>query len=155
MNTEINANWILKIVDTGGYFNIDIIESKNSKLGYRVVPEFSIIRNEDDEGGIACLHSIRDFFGHGFVRPLWPPYTYFYKYHVRKLKTLNTVIVPFFRANKLLSNRLLKETNRAKLSLFEEAIFIMEQRGHLTESGLDKIIKIKDKMFIEDSKGWL
>ena len=101
------------------------------------MPEFRIVQHKRD---IKLLYAIKSFFGHGMVVPNKSKGSSIYEYRVRKFDVLHDVIVPFFESNKLLT---CKSFN---FLAFRDVILMMKQQEHLTESGLSKIIAIKDRM---------
>lgn len=101
------------------------------------MPEFRIVQHKRD---IKLLYAIKDFFGHGMVVSNKAKNSNIYEYRVRKFETLCNIVVPFFESNGLLT------TKKFNFLCFREVILIMKRQEHLTETGLNRIVEIKNKM---------
>jgi hypothetical protein len=141
MKYLITDQWILGFVDGEGCFHIGITKSKTMKLGYQILPEFSIVQHERD---VNLLYAIRDYFNCGIVllnrgkndyrhAPRW-------NYRVRAKKELLEIIIPFFDKYPLLT------VKQKDFLLFKEVMEIIKQGDHLTLEGINKIKLIKNSM---------
>lgn len=134
---KINEKWLTGFVDGEGCFYIGISKSSDLKIGYQILPEFRIIQHKRD---IELLYSIKKFFGYGSVVPNKSKSSSVFEYRIRKFENLRNVIIPFFERNSLLTKKKLDFIS------FRKVVLIMESGNHLEQSGLDKVIKIKEKM---------
>ena len=123
--------------DGEGCFYVGINKSEDLKIGYQILPEFRIVQHKRD---IKLLYAIKDFFGHGVVVSNKSKNSHIYEYRVRKFETLCNIVVPFFESNQLLT------TKKFNFLCFREVILIMKNQEHLTESGLNRIAEIKNRM---------
>ncbi len=62
------------------------------------------------------------------------------EYRVRNLKDLTEIIIPFFKQNKLLTNK------QFDFNDFSIILYLINKKEHLTISGMLKIKEIKLKM---------
>ena len=133
MVTKLEAQWIVGFVDSEGCFHIGINKNKSMKLGYQVLPEFTIVQHKRD---IQILYALKHYFRTGVVRK---NNENIMSYRVRNQKTLRQVIVPFFEKHPL------KTKKRLDFISFRKVILMMEHNEHLLESGLQKIREIRAK----------
>ena len=133
MVTKIEAQWIVGFTDGEGCFHIAINKNKLMKLGYQVLPEFTIVQHKRD---IQILHALKHYFGTGVIRQNNKQVMC---YRVRNQEMLRTIIVPFFEKHPL------KTKKRLDFIKFRRVLLMMERNEHLEESGLTKIREIKSK----------
>ena len=145
MKYKITNQWIIGFVDGEGCFHIGITKSKTMKLGYQIIPEFTIVQHKRD---LALLYAIKHYFNCGIVQsnrgkkeekfntthaPRWC-------YRVRKTQDLLNIIIPFFEENPLLT------TKHKDFLLFKTAMNLIKQKNHLTSKGIEEIRQIKNLM---------
>jgi len=138
---NITDNWLVGFVDGEGCFFVGVNKNKTMKLKEQVIPEFRIVQHNRD---IALLYEIKKFLKCGVV-------TYnrgknnssnVMEFRVRNLDDLSTIVVPFFRKNRLLTIKSIS------FNYFAEIIDLMKEKQHLTVTGLSKIKFLKGKMNI-------
>jgi len=125
-----DPNWLSGFCEAESCYYISIYDSPKSKLGKAVQLVFVVTQHIRDE---ELLKGLINYFGCG-------------KYSERKdagdfkvlsIKDISTKIVPFFNAYPLHG---VKSLN---FSDWKQAVEIMENKGHLTEEGLNRIQTIK------------
>jgi hypothetical protein len=137
---KFEPQWIVGFVDGEGCFHIGVAKNKTFKLGYQILPEFVISQHERD---IKLLYNIKSYFNCGVVRKNYGKVSC---YRVRDLNQLANIIIPFFEKHQL------KTMKKVDFLKFRTVVRFMVEKRHLTEEGLDQILKIKDKEFkIESS----
>jgi hypothetical protein len=62
---DLNAQWIVGFVDGEGCFHIGINKNQEMKLGFQVLPEFTVVQHQVDE---QVLYALKAYFGCGVVR---------------------------------------------------------------------------------------
>src|SRR5262249_17163056 len=62
---KLEAEWVTGFVDGEGCFHVGINPHPDMRVGFQVLPEFTIVQHERD---VQLLHSIKAFFGCGVVR---------------------------------------------------------------------------------------
>ena len=140
----INSNYIVGLVDGEGSFTVyvkDPNSSKKVKRRTKVEPRFFLKLNERDK---KVLYELRKFFGVGnvyFQRDSRPNHSDCYRYEVSNRKDLNKTIIPFFVKNPL---RLM--TKARDFEIFCRIMKMISTGDHLTDSGLRKIYRIKQRM---------
>lgn len=132
MTSLLNAEWIVGFVDGEGCFHIAINKNDSMKLGYQVLPEFTVVQHESD---VQILNALKSFWKCGVVRKNHEDRMC---YRVRGLSHLNTKIIPFFEKHKL------KTKKRIAFERFRSAVLLMQKKEHLTFEGLDKIRKLRE-----------
>ena len=106
-------------------------------LGWQVLPEFRIVQHEKDE---AVLHKIQEYFGFGIVTINRKDHHGTRKeFRVRGLEKLNNLI-DFFEENQLNTSK------RNDFKIFKQVIQLMNNKEHLTKTGLDTIAKLISQM---------
>jgi len=134
------VGWVVGITDGEGCFSVSINRNPTTKLGCQVLPEYVITQGEKS---LSSLNKIKRFFkcGRVFVNRRHDNHREnIYRYCVRSIKDLKTIIIPFFRENKLLTNK------RNDFLLFSKIVELMLERKHLSRRGIEKIGRIVEKM---------
>ena len=131
---ELHSEWITGFVDGEGCFHVSITKNEGMKLGYQVLPEFTVTQHERS---IQVLHGLKTFFGTGVVRSSQGKSKKILSYKVRNATDLRTIILPFFLKHPL------KTSKNVEFLKFRRVLLMMEQGEHLTEEGLLAIQKLK------------
>ena len=132
------SGWIVGFVDGEGCFSISVFKNRTSKSGYQVMPEFVVTQGQKS---LNSLKIIKDFFGSGaiYVNRRYDNHKEnIYRYCVRNFKDINEKIIPFFKANQLLTYK------RKDFELFCKVIEMIKNRKHLTLLGLNQIGQLKN-----------
>nr|YP_011020421.1 LAGLIDADG endonuclease [Ganoderma weberianum]WQH62843.1 LAGLIDADG endonuclease [Ganoderma weberianum] len=127
---NINPWFITGFTDAEASFIISMYKDDNSKLKWRVTPNFSIHIHIKD---IALLESIRDTFGVGKVRKNSSSTAVFRVDNIQELQ----VIVDHFDKYSLISAKV------SDFLLFKQCYYLIKQKQHLTQEGLKKIVALK------------
>ncbi len=131
---NLDAQWIVGFVDGEGCFHVGIAKHSGMKVGYQVLPEFTVVQHERD---VQLLHGLKAFFGCGVVRKNHGDRK---AYRVRKREHLLQRIVPFFVKHQL------KSKKRADFQKFRKVLLRMEAGDHLSAEGIKRIREIAAKM---------
>ena len=140
----LNSNYIVGLIDGEGSFTVYIRnpdEVKAVKRRVRAEPRFYIKLIEKDKD---VLYELKDFFGCGniyFQKDARPNHQNCYRYEATDRKDLRKVIIPFFKKNRLKLN-----SKRKDFKIFCDLMESIERGEHLTQSGLRKMYRIKEKM---------
>jgi hypothetical protein len=129
----IQAGWIVGFVDGEGYFGVSINKNSKTKFGFQILPEFVVTQGAKS---VSSLEFIKEYFGCGRIfinrrhdnhrEPL-------YRYCVRNLHDLSTIIVPFF-------NRFpMKTAKQLDFVRFSHVIDQMLKKEHFSFEGIEKI----------------
>jgi hypothetical protein len=127
---KLNPWFISGFTDAEGSFIISICKSENSKLKWRIIPNFTIHIHIKD---IELLNRIRYTLGVGKVRKNSSTTAVFRVDNLQELQ----VIVDHFDRYPLIS---------AKVSdylIFKQCYEIIKLKQHLTQEGLEKIVALK------------
>ena len=131
---NLDAQWVVGFVDGEGCFHVGINPHSDMKVGYQVLPEFTVVQHERD---VQVLHALKAHFGCGVVRRNHGDRM---AYRVRGLEHLLKFILPFFVEHPL------KTRKRVDFQKFRRVCLAMERGDHLTEEGLEEIRRIRDQM---------
>ena len=131
---DLNAQWIVGFVDGEGCFHIGINKNQEMKLGFQVLPEFTVVQHQVDE---QILYALKSYFGCGVVRKNHGTRLC---YRVRGQENLLTRIIPFFEKHQL------KTRKRVDFAKFRKVILLMQKGEHLKPEGLEKIRQLKATM---------
>jgi len=132
--------WIVGFTDGEGCFSVSIFRNKTSKFGWQVFPEFVVTQ------GVSSLKSLQifeDYFDCGKIyknKRYDNHHEHLYRYCVRSINDLHSIIIPFFKKNKLYTSK------QKDFEIFVEIIVLMYKKVHLSEKGLRKIAKRIEKM---------
>jgi len=136
VSNRLNPNWITGFSDAEGTFVVSIYKSNDYKCKYAVKPSFAIELHERD---INLLHKIKEYFnGVGSIHIRSNKSSAIYT--VTGLKDINSTIIPHFIEYPLLTQK------KADFLLFKEIIELMNNKYHLTLTGLNKIVSIRAAM---------
>ena len=130
--------WIVGFVDGEGCFSVSVFKNRTTKSGYQVMPEFVVTQGQKS---LDSLQIIKDFFGCGaiYVNRRYDNHTEnIYRYCVRSLKDLNEKIIPFFKANRLLTYK------KNDFETFCKAVEMKLSNLHLQAGGLQKFRDLKN-----------
>ena len=137
---SLPAWWIVGFVDGEGCFSVACNKNSTTKLGYQVFPEFVITQGYKS---LHTLQQINSFFGCGHIyinRRHDNHKENIYRYCVRSLADITTIIIPFFKKYKL-------HTDKSKdFDIFCDIVELMKLKIHLTPKGLQKILQLKSQM---------
>jgi LAGLIDADG endonuclease len=134
------CGWIAGFVDGEGCFSVPIFRNHKAKLLWQVQPTFVVAQSASSRDVLEELVSV---FGCGKVyvnqrhdnhrEPLA-------RYCVGRFADLRDVIVPFFEEHQL------RTAKRENFDKFVTVLRLMEERKHLTVSGLIEIAEIAETM---------
>jgi len=132
--------WIVGYVDGEGCFSVSMFRNKSTRHGWQVFPEFVVTQGEKS---LNSLKMIQNFFGCGrtFVNRRYDNHKEnLYRYCVRSIKDLNEKIIPFFRKNRL------KTEKKKDFEMFVSIIELMLKQEHFDLKGLKKIANLIQEM---------
>ena len=141
---NLSPEYVVGIVDGEGSFTIYVRNPDAEKtVARRVVvePKFYIKLVERDKD---ILYALRDFFGAGsvyFQKDNRPNHQHCYRYEVFRWEELQTIIIPFFKQNKLKF-----ASKRHDFELFCTMMILLKKGGHRTEKGLRELFELKQHM---------
>ena len=135
---QLEAQWIVGFVDGEGCFHISINPHKDMKLGFQVLPEFTVVQHERD---VKVLYALKKYFGCGVVRVNRKDHTSTrMAYRVRSQEHLLNIIIPFFMKHSL------KTQKYVEFKKFRRVLLMMEKQMHLNEEGLVEIRNVVSQM---------
>jgi hypothetical protein len=132
--------WIVGYVDGEGCFSVSLFKNRTTKFGWQVFPEFVVTQGEKSK---KSLDFLRKFFGCGkiFVNKRYDNHNEnIYRYCVRSRKDLTKTVIPFFRENKLKTNK------KIDFQIFSAIIRKMNNHEHFMKKGIREIAKMIEKM---------
>ena len=134
IHSKINPWFVTGFTDAEGSFSISISIDKRIKgrLGWAVKPSFQISLNSKD---IDLLLQLKEFFGCGLI--INKNTRNESNFRVNSLWDLTNIIIPHFSNYPLISQK------AADFILFKQIVKLIENKVHLTEDGIQKIINIK------------
>jgi hypothetical protein len=141
---ELNPNYIVGLVDGEGSFTAYVKDPDSSKIVQRrtkVEPRFFLKLIEKDK---EILDELKKFFGCGnvyFQRDRRANHQDCYRYEVANRGDLEKIIIPFFKRNSLQLR-----SKKSDFEMFCRILEMVQNKEHLTESGLRKIYLLKQKM---------
>jgi hypothetical protein len=134
-----DPNWLAGFTSGEGCFILNLFKSSAYKTGFKVQLRFQITQHSRDE---ALFRSLIEYFGCGNV--------YFREgavdFIVQKSSDLDSKIIPFFHKYPIVGEKSLNFKD------FCQVVELIKQKKHLTQSGLDLILKIKEGFNTKRSK---
>ena len=142
------SSWIVGFVDGEACFSVSIFKNRTTKSGFQVMPEFVVTQGQKS---LNSLQIIKDFFGCGaiYVNRRYDNHKEnIYRYCVRSLKDLNGKIIPFFKANQLLTFK------KNDFETFCKAVEMKLKNLHLTTDGLQSFRDLKNpqRLYVEPKR---
>ena len=143
-NEMLNPDYIAGLVDGEGSFTVYIKNLQNNKeieRRTRAEPKFYIKLIEKDK---KILYDLKEYFACGnvyFQKDMRPNHQNCYRYEVTKRDDLEKIIIPFFKKNKLQFN-----SKKNDFNIFCNLMERIKVGEHLTDAGLKRMLKIKQKM---------
>ena len=131
---KLDAQWVTGFVDGEGCFHVGINTQPEMKVGFQVLPEFTVVQHERD---VQLLFALKAFFGCGVVRSNHGDRM---AYRVRGKEHLLQRVVPFFVEHPL------KSKKRVDFEKFRRVLLKMEAGDHLTANGVEEIREIASQM---------
>ncbi len=141
---KLNPEYVVGLVDGEGSFTVyvkDTTRSGNRERRARVEPKFYLKLVEKDK---TILYALQQFFGCGsvyFQRDRRRNHQDCYRYEVYRRDNLQKIIIPFFQKNKLKFY-----SKQRDFKIFCELMEMIKKGDHMTDMGLKKMLKIKQKM---------
>lgn len=138
-NKIVDPHWLAGFTTGDGTFMIRIIKDSNSRMGYKPQLIYNVIQHIRDE---ILIRSLVDYLDCGRVFI----YNNALKFEVYKFSDLVDKILPFFQ------NYNLGGVKLHDFNCFVLAAEIIQNKGHFTKEGLEKLRKIKSNLYkqIED-----
>ena len=130
MSSQLTPWFVTGLVEGEGCFSVSFTLRKKLKLGIETRPSFSISLNERD---LPLIKQIHNFFGCGAVRYSKSDRTY--KYEVRSVGDLVTIILPHFEQFSL------KGEKKQDCQLFVEICRCVRANLHRSKTHLPEIIE--------------
>lgn len=132
----MHIGWYISGFSDGeGSFNISFRKKSDYRYKWQPVLSFNVSQKE-----ITVLSLIKKYFDCGIIKQRKDG---LYSYDVTNPIALKEIVVPFFKTYPLFSNN--KQNN---FMLFSEAVLLMVNKDHLTPSGLEMLIEIREKINI-------
>lgn len=144
---KLSPDYVCGFVDGEGCFTITISKHKTKKLGLDARLHFEIELRADDE---ELLRRIQEALNCGKIYHLnykrygWHPHV---ELKVSSIKEIESNIIPFFQKHKLQGKK------RHSFDFFVQAFQVFKDREHLTHEGIEKLLKIRQKMNKYSKKG--
>lgn len=127
---SIDPWFVTGFADGEGCFEVNIRQKAKCRLGWTVQLAFEIVLHQKDE---IVLNQIQTFFGNvGTVRKHQTRNCSVYS--VTSFSDIMSKIIPHFAEYKLITQK------GADFILFEKVAYIIQEKEHLTNSGLQKIL---------------
>lgn len=128
------VSWYLSgFVDGEGSFNVALIPRSEYALRWKVYLTFNVAQKDK-----TVLALLKRYFKAGRLElrrdGVW-------NYSINDLRGLRDVVVPFFDTFGFLS-----ASKKRNFSLFSQIVRIVDRGEHLTRSGLEKIITLREKL---------
>jgi hypothetical protein len=127
---------ITGLTDGEGGFYCSILKTDSGLTGFRVKLEFKVVQKSHSE---KVLKNLQKYFSCGSV-VIDNRKTETKKYHVSSLSDILNIIIPHFDAYPCLTSKFLNFKD------WKNIAFLMKNKEHLTEEGLQKIREISSNM---------
>ncbi len=138
------VDYIVGLVDGEGSFTFHIKDPRSSndvKRRAKAEPRFYVKLVEKDK---IILYGLKEYFGCGnvyFQKDKRPNHQNCYRYEVAGRNDLRKIIIPFF-----LKHQLKFPSKQNDFKIFCDLMRMTDSGEHLTDSGLLKMSKLKEKM---------
>lgn len=141
---NLTPEYVVGLVDGEGSFTVYVRDPAKISLSTRrvqVEPKFYLKLIEKDK---EILDALQMFFGCGsvyFQKDTRPNHQHCYRYEVYNRDDLRSVIIPFFKKHTLRFH-----SKRTDFELFCKMFEMIESGEHLNETGIRKLLELKQQM---------
>lgn len=135
--SKLEPYWVTGFSDAESTFSVRIAKDLSWPFGVRILPIYSIELHIRD---IDVLHKIKKYFNVGSVKTRIRDGKSTGIYSVQSIEDLLNVIIPHFNKYPLLTQK------QADFTLFSSVVHLINNKQHLTEEGIDKIVSIRASM---------
>lgn len=136
---KIDPYWVTGFCDGESCFSLKVFKKSTSKVGWGVIPNFSIQLHIKD---VILLRRLHSFFGVGTIYVKENNNTV--TYAVQSLRDITNIIIPHFDKYPLITNK------KADYLLFKQGINLLNLKAHFGLDGLREILSIKAAMNTEN-----
>jgi hypothetical protein len=136
LSNYLNSHWLSGFITAEGSFFISIYSNEKRKAGYAVSLVFSLSQDLRD---LELLNRLVNYLGCGIVRE--HPNRNTAELIITKNEDINLKLIKFLRKFPLSGVKLLD------FERFKQVSFLIENKMHLTQDGIELIKTIKDKMY--------
>lgn len=132
--------WIVGFTDGEGTFSVSLNRNHTTSSGWQIFPEYVVTQGERS---LQALEEMQNFFQCGKI---YPNHRYdnhheiLYRYCVRSIKDLKSIIIPFFQKHPL------KTAKRNDFLAFAAIVDLMDQGLHRSKEGFDSIRQLASTM---------
>src|SRR3989344_3392848 len=137
---KLDPNYVCGFIDGEGSFSISIAKHKTLKRGFEVRPEFEIELRKDDQEileRIAVTVGVGKIYDLSYERYGWYPHA---KYKITSVWDMHDYLFPFL-------DRYPLQAKKAKsYSLFREIVLMLCRKEHLSDTGFEKIVRLRTKL---------
>jgi hypothetical protein len=137
---KLHPQYIAGFIDGEGSFSVSIYRNETTRSKIYVRSEFEIELRADDK---KILERIKKTLGCGIIydcnyeRYGWYPHV---KYKITKLDDLNRKLVPFLEKHPLLAKK------RKTFDYFKMIVKMVLNKDHLRKEGVERIMKLRNKI---------
>lgn len=137
---KLDPHYVAGFIDGEGCFSVSIGKHKTLKRGLEIRPEFDIELRADDKNileRILITIGCGKIYDQSYERYGWFPHA---KYKITSTKDMVNYLFPFL-------NKYPLQAKKAEVyRYFKEVVTMYTKKEHLTDKGLDKIIKMREKI---------
>lgn len=137
---KLNPHYIAGFIDGEGCFSISVGKHKTLKRRLEIRPEFDIELRADDKEileRILITIGCGKIYDQSYERYGWFPHA---KYKITSTKDMVNYLFPF------LDKYPLQAKKSQVYKYFKEIVLMFSRKEHLTDRGLEKIIKLREKI---------
>ena len=137
---KLHPQYVMGFIDGEGSFSVSIYKDETMHSKINVRPEFEIELRADDR---EILERIKETLCCGIIyncnyeRYGWYPHA---KYKISRINHLNERLIPFLEKHHLQAKK------RKSFNQFKIIVQMLVKKEHLTNRGIKKIIKLRDKI---------
>lgn len=131
-----HPNWLIGFIDGEGFFYVKSLKNQNYSTGFNVTMVFSIYQHVRDE---SLLTKFIEYLGCGRIEKASTRPNEI-KFSVSKFKDIKEKIIPFFYSYSLQGIKYMDYLDFVKVAK------IIEDKGHLSLEGINKINSLKSGM---------
>jgi LAGLIDADG endonuclease len=135
--SKIDPNWLSGFFNAEGCFDCRITKSSTVKIGYQVILRITLVQHSRD---ILLFNQILDYWKCGNLRN--DVKNSIVSLSITKFSDISNIIIPFFDKYPIQGIKILD------LAHFKKIALLIENKSHLTDSGLNLIRDLKSKMNI-------
>lgn len=137
----LSADYIVGLTDGEGCFYVNVGRDKRYPNARSQVETHFYIKLREEE--LPLLREVQKSLGCGYIylqKETRPNHSQCYRFEINSQRDIHSILLPFFSQHQLRSRK------KEDFKIFQKIALMVKEKRHLTEDGLQKILRLKSAM---------